>query len=102
MEKFIKITLAILFFLCLAKMPYGYYQFVRFAGLIGFAIRKRACFAKGRQNRQEMTTKPTTEKEGRRHNRRLAKKRGQWLNQALCFEIANFLNPQNVMKDFKK
>lgn len=38
MEKLIKITLAILFFLCLAKMPYGYYQFVRFAGLIGFAI----------------------------------------------------------------
>jgi hypothetical protein len=38
MEKFIKITLAILFFLCLAKMPYGYYQFVRFAGLIGFTV----------------------------------------------------------------
>lgn len=34
----IKIILAFLFFLCLAKMPYGYYQFVRFAGLIGFAI----------------------------------------------------------------
>ena len=34
----IKIVLAILFFLCLADMPYGFYQFVRFAGLIGFAI----------------------------------------------------------------
>ena len=34
----IKIILAILFFLCLADMPYGYYQFVRFAGLIGFVI----------------------------------------------------------------
>ncbi len=38
MDKAIKITLAILFFLCLADMPYGYYQFVRFAGLVGFAI----------------------------------------------------------------
>jgi hypothetical protein len=32
----IKIILAILFFLCLADMPYGYYQFVRFIGFIGF------------------------------------------------------------------
>jgi len=38
MEKFIKLVLALLFFLCLAKMPYGYYQIVRFAGLICFAI----------------------------------------------------------------
>jgi hypothetical protein len=34
----IKIVLAILFFLCLADMPYGFYQFVRFAGLIGFVV----------------------------------------------------------------
>jgi len=34
----IKITLSVLLFLCLAKMPYGYYQFVRAAGLIGFII----------------------------------------------------------------
>ena len=38
MPSVIKITLAILFFLCLLDMPYGFYQFVRFAGLIGFAI----------------------------------------------------------------
>jgi len=38
MTNAIKIVLAILFFICLADMPYGYYQFVRFAGLIGFAI----------------------------------------------------------------
>lgn len=38
MNKAIKIILAILFFLCLADMPYGFYQFVRFAGLLGFAI----------------------------------------------------------------
>jgi hypothetical protein len=38
MNNTIKIVLAILFFICLADMPYGYYQFVRFAGLIGFAV----------------------------------------------------------------
>lgn len=38
MEKIIKIILAILFFLCLADMPYGYYQLVRFTALIGFAL----------------------------------------------------------------
>ena len=34
----IKIALAILFFLCLLHMPYGFYQFVRFIALIGFGI----------------------------------------------------------------
>lgn len=34
----IKLGLAVLLFLCLADMPYGYYQLVRFAGLIGFTI----------------------------------------------------------------
>jgi hypothetical protein len=38
MNSTIKIVLAVLFFICLFDMPYGYYQFVRFAGLIGFAI----------------------------------------------------------------
>lgn len=38
MEKIIKIILSVLFFICLADMPYGYYQFVRFAGLLGFTI----------------------------------------------------------------
>jgi hypothetical protein len=38
MNNAIKLILAILLFLCLADMPYGFYQFVRFAGLIGFAI----------------------------------------------------------------
>jgi hypothetical protein len=36
-ENAIKVVLAILFFLCLADMPYGLYQFVRFAAMIGFA-----------------------------------------------------------------
>ena len=38
MDKLIKIILAVLFFLCLLKMPYGFYQFVRFAALVGFAV----------------------------------------------------------------
>jgi len=37
-SKVIKIILAVLFFLCLLQMPYGYFQFVRFAGLVGFAL----------------------------------------------------------------
>jgi hypothetical protein len=36
MEKLIKIVLAILFFICLLDMPYGYFQFVRLAGFVGF------------------------------------------------------------------
>ena len=38
MEKLIKIGLAILFFLCLLDMPYGFYQIVRFVGLVGFVL----------------------------------------------------------------
>jgi hypothetical protein len=34
----LKIVLAILFFLCLADMPYGFYELVRIIALIGFAI----------------------------------------------------------------
>ena len=49
MDKAIKIILAVLFFLCLADMPYGYYQFVRFAGLIGFAILAYQANQQGRQ-----------------------------------------------------
>jgi hypothetical protein len=34
----IKVVLSILFFVCLLAMPYGYFQFVRFAALIGFIV----------------------------------------------------------------
>ena len=34
----IKISLTILFLLCLLDMPYGYFQIVRFAALVGFTI----------------------------------------------------------------
>jgi hypothetical protein len=33
----IKIGIAILLFLCIINMPYGYYQFVRFISMCGFA-----------------------------------------------------------------
>ena len=45
----IKVILSILFFLCLSDMPYGYYQFVRFAGLLGFAVIAYNAYEKGRQ-----------------------------------------------------
>ena len=38
MTNAIKVILAVLFFICLADMPYGYYQLVRFVALIGFGI----------------------------------------------------------------
>ncbi len=38
MGKIIKVGLAILMFGCLLDLPYGYYQLVRFAALIGFGI----------------------------------------------------------------
>ena len=38
LQAIIKIALAILFFLCLLDMPYGFYQLVRFVALVGFGI----------------------------------------------------------------
>jgi len=35
-DLYFKIVLAILFLLCLLKMPYGYYQFIRISGFISF------------------------------------------------------------------
>ena len=52
MKNLIKIILAILFFLCLFDMPYGYYQIVRFLALVGFAI--LAYFANSKENKIEM------------------------------------------------
>lgn len=36
MNKILKVVLSILLFICLMKLPYGYYQFVRFFALISF------------------------------------------------------------------
>ena len=38
MDTAIKVFLSVLFFLCLLDMPYGYFQIVRFAALVGFVI----------------------------------------------------------------
>jgi hypothetical protein len=38
MVKAIKITLAIALLLCLLDMPYGFYELVRFIGLLGFGL----------------------------------------------------------------
>jgi len=51
-ENAIKIILALLFFICLADMPYGYFQLVRFAGLVGFAI--LAYLASEKKDKTEM------------------------------------------------
>jgi len=38
-------------------------------------------------------------KEARRHNRRLAKKRVQWLNEALCFVSSSVLADTLVLRN---
>ena len=52
MNNTIKIILAILMFICLADVPYGYFQFVRFAALVGFGI--LAIAASNEENQTEM------------------------------------------------
>jgi hypothetical protein len=49
LENVIKIVLAILLIICLFNLPYGYYQFVRIAGLIGFAYLAYQAHEQGRQ-----------------------------------------------------
>lgn len=49
MSLLIKVVLAILLFVCLFDMPYGYYQFVRFLSLIGFGILAFDAYQKKRQ-----------------------------------------------------
>jgi hypothetical protein len=49
MIKTIKIVMAVLFFVCLADMPYGYYELVRFVGLLGFAILAYSAKQEGRE-----------------------------------------------------
>ncbi len=48
-SKVVKIILAILLFICLLDLPYGFFQFVRFAGLIGFAFLAYQAHEQGRQ-----------------------------------------------------
>jgi hypothetical protein len=50
MPTLIKIILALLFFICLVDMPYGYYQLVRFLGLVGFGYLAYQAHSEGKQN----------------------------------------------------
>ena len=52
MKTLIKISLAVLFFLCLLDMHYGYFQIVRFAAMVGFAV--LAYFASSKEDKTEM------------------------------------------------
>ena len=38
MERYLKLILAALFFICLLDMPYGYYQLVRFVSMLVFVF----------------------------------------------------------------
>ena len=49
MEKLVKLLLAVLFFLCLLDMPYGFYHIVRLVGLIGFVVLAYQESRRGRQ-----------------------------------------------------
>lgn len=46
----IKIILSILLLACLINLPYGYYQFVRFAAFIGFSYLAYSASEKGYKN----------------------------------------------------
>ena len=50
MDKVIKIALAILLLLCLINLPYSYYQFVRFAAMVGFAYLAYSVNEQGSKN----------------------------------------------------
>jgi hypothetical protein len=47
--KLLKIFVSIILLLCLFEMPYGYYQFVRFAAMIGFTY---LAFLANKQNNE--------------------------------------------------
>lgn len=50
MNNAIKLVLAVLFFVCLLDMPYGYYEFVRYLVLVGFAFLAFEAYEKGNKN----------------------------------------------------
>jgi hypothetical protein len=52
MSRVIKISLACLFILCLLKMPYGFYQLVRFLAFAGFCY---LAYEANEQNNKNMT-----------------------------------------------
>ena len=52
--KIIKSVLAILLMLCVLKMPFGYYELVRFISLIGFGYLGFISYKKGNQNEMKV------------------------------------------------
>jgi len=50
LDQGIKIVLSLMLFVCLADMPYGYYQLVRFLALIGFSWLAYSTWQGGRTN----------------------------------------------------
>ena len=46
---FIKLILSIFFLVCLLQMPYGYYQVVRFIGMLGFVLLAYFSFQQNRK-----------------------------------------------------
>lgn len=48
----LKIGIAIILFLCLLNMPYGYYQFVRFSAMVSFTY--LAYCANEKKNKEEV------------------------------------------------
>ena len=48
----IKISLSILFLLCLLDMPYGYFQILRFAGFVSFGL---LAYQANEDKKKEMT-----------------------------------------------
>lgn len=47
MNKVIKLVMAVLLALCLLDMPYGYYQIVRYLGLVGFGLLAYSAYERG-------------------------------------------------------
>ena len=48
-DRVLKLFLELLLLICLIDMPYGFYQFVRFAALIGFSVLAYQANQQGRQ-----------------------------------------------------
>lgn len=47
MTNLLKLAMAILLFICLLDMPYGYYELVRFIAMLVFGVLAYQCKAKG-------------------------------------------------------
>ena len=46
----LKLTLAVLFFVCLANMPYSYYEFIRFIALVAFIYLSYKSYEEGNKS----------------------------------------------------